>query len=53
MVSEDSVMAVQAQEFKSRNRRQTLKLLAHIGKQQVLILVDSGSVGTFVSDRLV
>lgn len=28
-------------------------MLALIGKQQVLILVDSGSIGTFVSDRLV
>ncbi|WVZ76979.1 LOW QUALITY PROTEIN: hypothetical protein U9M48_024887, partial [Paspalum notatum var. saurae] len=28
-------------------------LLGYVGKQQVLILVDSGSVGTFVSERLV
>ena len=33
--------------------RQTLKLLAQIGKHEVLILVDSGSVGTFVSEQLV
>lgn len=30
-----------------------MKLLRSIGKQQVLILVDSGSVGTFVSTDLV
>jgi hypothetical protein len=30
-----------------------LKLLARIGKQHVLILVDSGSIRTFISDRLV
>ena len=28
-------------------------MLARIGKHQVLVLVDSGSVGTFVSDKLV
>lgn len=33
--------------------RRTMKLLAHIGKTQVLVLVDSGSVGTFVSQALV
>jgi hypothetical protein len=27
--------------------------MARIGKHQVLVLVDSGSVGTFVSDKLV
>ena len=30
-----------------------MKLLGTIGKQQVLILVDSGSIGTFVSHSLV
>ena len=33
--------------------RQTLKLLAQFGKHKVLILVDSGRVGTFVSEQLV
>ncbi|WVZ81498.1 hypothetical protein U9M48_028869 [Paspalum notatum var. saurae] len=33
--------------------RKTMKLLGHIGKHQVLILVDSGSVGTFISEQLV
>jgi hypothetical protein len=46
-------MTVQDQESKQGTKRQTLKLLAQIGKQQVLILVDSGSIGTFISDRLV
>jgi hypothetical protein len=30
-----------------------MKLLAQIGKHKVLILVDSASVGTFVSEQLV
>jgi hypothetical protein len=50
---DDAVRTVQAQEPEQGSRRQTLKLLAHIGKQQVLIFVDSGSIGTFISDRLV
>lgn len=33
--------------------RRTMKFLAHIGKTQVLVLVDSGSVGTFVSEAMV
>jgi len=51
--AEDSVFALQTPEKEPQGRRQTLKLLARIGKQQVLVLVDSGSIGTFVSDRLV
>ena len=34
-------------------RRKTMRLLGKIGRQQVLILVDSGSIGTFVSTSLV
>jgi hypothetical protein len=34
-------------------KRRTMKLCGRIGKHEVLILVDLGSVGTFVSDRLV
>lgn len=30
-----------------------MKLLAQIGKHKVLVLVDSGSIGTFVSEYLV
>jgi hypothetical protein len=33
--------------------RRTMKPCGRIGKQEVLVLVDSGSVATFVSDRLV
>jgi hypothetical protein len=47
------VLAVQSVPIAQRNNRQTLKLLAQIGKHQVLILVDSGSVGTFVNETLV
>jgi hypothetical protein len=51
--TKDTVLTVQSPASEMRGRRQTLKLLANIGKQQVLVLVDSGSIGTFVSDRLV
>lgn len=53
LTAEDSVCALQLPENPRSNRQQTLKLLTRIGKHQVLILVDSGSVGTFVSDELV
>jgi hypothetical protein len=33
-------------------KRITMKLCGHIGKIEVLILVDSRSVGTFISDQL-
>jgi hypothetical protein len=32
-------------------KRITMKLCEHIGKTKVLILVDSRSVGTFISDQ--
>lgn len=51
--SEEAVFSVQPPDQNTKARRQTLKLLARIGKQQLLVLVDSGSIGTFVSDRLV
>jgi hypothetical protein len=50
VASESTVMAVQEKGENPKAKRQTLKLLAHIGKQQVLVLVDSGSIGTFISD---
>ena len=53
LTAEDSVCALQWPQFDRSVRRNTLKLLARIGKHQVLVLVDSGSVGTFVSDKLV
>lgn len=50
---EQEVLAVQSTPVHQKAHKQTLKLLAQIGKHQVLILVDSGSVGTFVSQQLV
>jgi hypothetical protein len=50
---EQEVLTVQTEPAGIRAPRQTLKLLAKIGKQSVLILVDSGSIGTFVSNNLV
>lgn len=52
-VDDLTVLAVQSLVSAVQSKRQTLKLLAQIGKQQVLILVDSGNIGTFVSDNLV
>jgi hypothetical protein len=51
--AEDSVCALQSRESNQGRRKNTLKLLARMRKHQVLVLVDSGSVGTFVSERLV
>jgi hypothetical protein len=51
--SDETVMAIQDRIGAPKARRQTLKLLAQIGNQQVLVLVDSGSIRTFVSTRLV
>ena len=47
------VLTVQSVPVPQQKSRQTLKLLAQIGKHKVLILVDSGSVGTFFSEQLV
>lgn len=52
-VVEQEVLALQSDSVVPKKTRQTMKLLAQIGKQKVLILVDSGSIGTFVSDQLV
>lgn len=46
LTAEDSVCALQLPRFDKSVRRNTLKLLAHTGKHQVLVLVYSGSVGT-------
>jgi 5S rRNA maturation endonuclease (ribonuclease M5) len=51
--ADDLVFALQSTIPDKHERRHTLKLLARIGKHQVLVLVDSGSVGTFVNDKLV
>ena len=52
-MEEQEVLAVQTEPNTQVTPRQTLKLLAQIGKHKVLILVDFGSIGTFVSEQLV
>lgn len=52
-ITEDIITVVDSEAPACLKRRRTLKLCGQIGKQQILILVDSGSVGTFVSDALV
>lgn len=48
--SEEVVLAVGQEDSASTVKRKTLKLQGAVGKVQILILVDSGSVGTFISD---
>lgn len=48
----DAVMVVGHSDTATLARRRTLKLLGHVGKTETLILVDSGSVGTFISEGL-
>ena len=50
---QQEVLAVMPAPNAQKVHRQTLKLLGQIGKHKVLILVDSGSIGTFVSEQLV
>jgi hypothetical protein len=49
---EDVVLAVGHSQEASFVRHRTLKICGQVGKLDVLILVDSGSVGTFISDQL-
>ena len=51
--SEGLVLAIVSKADSTTQKRRTMKLLGKIGKEQILILVDSGSVGTFVSTTLV
>lgn len=51
--AEEIVMALHSSVPAQNHKRKTFKLLAKIGNHQVLILVDSGSVGTFISEQLV
>jgi len=51
--SESPVLAISDKTEPKQPTRRTMKLLGTIGKQHVLILVDSGSIGTFVSNTLV
>lgn len=49
---EDDVMAVGHSDSLVLAKRRTLKLHGKVGKTEVLILVDSRSVGTFISEAL-
>lgn len=51
--TESPVLAISSKSESRQTSRRTMKLLGTIGKQQVLILVDSDSIGTFVSKSLV
>jgi hypothetical protein len=48
-----TIQALLSDSYIQLSKKQTPNLLAQIGKHQVLILADSGSIGTFVSDKLV
>lgn len=48
----DTVMAINSISLQSKHKRRTMKLYGKVGHQDVLILVDSGSVGSFISDKL-
>jgi hypothetical protein len=49
---EETVMAVGHDSLLDQSKRRTMKLCGNIGKNEVLILVDSGSVASFVSTQL-
>jgi hypothetical protein len=50
---EDEVIAIVSQSNSLDSiRRRTMRIYGHIGKVNVLILVDSGSVGSFIGDKL-
>lgn len=49
---EEVVMAVDRPQAENGQKRRTLRLCGQIGKFPVLILVDSSSVGTFISSAL-
>ena len=49
---EEVVLAVGQEPKSEPNKRRTVKICGKIGKIDVLILIDSGSVGTFISDKL-
>lgn len=52
--SDESILAVDHSSNPSViKKKRTLRLCAKTGKVEVLVLVDSGSVGTFVSSDLV
>lgn len=45
-------MAVGHSDVSILSKRRTMKLHGGVGKLEILILVDSGSMGTFISDML-
>jgi len=49
---EETVLVVGHSVLSEGTKRRTMRLYAMIGKLQVLILVDSGSVGSFISQHL-
>lgn len=49
---EEVVLAVGQETNLGPTRRRTMKICGRIGKLEVLILIDSGSVGTFISREL-
>lgn len=49
---EESVMVVGNSSLSDPSKRKTMKLCGSIGKNEVLILVDSGSVASFISTQL-
>jgi heterodisulfide reductase subunit C len=49
---EETVMAVGHSSLPDPTKRRTMKLCGKIGKKEVLILVDSGSVASFISTQL-
>jgi hypothetical protein len=53
ILEEHEVLTIQDVPDEQAKSRQTMKLLAQIGKHKVLVLVDSGNVGTSVSTNLV
>jgi hypothetical protein len=55
---EETVMAVSVKTDGSiaktpSAKRQTIRFKGFIGKQEILVLLDSGSVGTFIRDQMV
>jgi len=53
--ADEVIMAVKEDQSNSvvKKKRKTIRFQGFIGKHEILILVDSGSVGTFVSESLV
>ena len=46
-------MSLSAAVTQGTTTKRTMRLLGHIGKAQILILVDSGTSGNFISNRMV